>query len=340
MAPIQQRVAVNIEVGDLLDARYRLDQHCRTVGDKQLWRATDEVLGRTVAIHLIAGRTRTDAKLLAAAAGRAGGVPDARWVRILDVGSSPAGRQITVWVVSERVDGQTLSALVRREPLRERVATYLIAACAHAVAAAEAAEAHHGGLHPDEVLIPADGNPRLTGLETHDALDPYAENYDDVVGLGALLFAALTGRWPLSGWRGLPAANKGDGVHRGGSVIRLGAPSTRWSPGHSTVATPVRPRSPAHSMHCRRPRWSRSSMTASPRDVTVGAESRGGWCRRCSSPVSASPHGPPAATWAECPDRTERPRRPSRSRTAMAQGPGWCGAPRQLSRASTLRATA
>jgi hypothetical protein len=213
VAPNRQRAAASVEAGVLLDARYRLDQHCRTLGDKQLWRGTDEVLGRSVAIHLTPGRTRADARQLTVAAGQAGSVSDARWVRILDVGFTPTGRQVTMWVITEWVEGQTLAALVRREPLRERVATYLIATCAHAVAAAEQAGAHHGALHPDEVLVAADGNPRLTGLETHHALDPYAEERDDVRGLGALLFAALTGRWPLTGWRGLPAANRGDGIH-------------------------------------------------------------------------------------------------------------------------------
>lgn len=202
-----------VAVGDLLDGRYRLDVQVHTVDDRQLWQATDEVLGRTVAVHVVTGRTRTDARQLTAAAGRAGNVSDARWVRILDVGSAAAGRQVIVWVVSEWVEGQTLTALLRREALRDRVATHLVAACAHAVAAAEQAGAVHGGLHPDEVLIPADGNPRITGLEVNRALTPTRDVRDDVQALGALLYVALTGRWPLAGWRGLPAATKGDRRH-------------------------------------------------------------------------------------------------------------------------------
>lgn len=201
-----------LDTGDLIDRRYRLDRRCHTVGDRELWRATDEVLDRSVAVHLLAARTRSDAKALAAAAGRAGSVPDARWVRVLDVGTLPVGRKVTVWIVSEWVEGQTLTALVRREPLRDAVATHLVASCAQAVAAAQATGAHHGRLHPDEVLIPLDGHPRLTGLETHESLSA-DEMYDDVLGLGALLFAAVTGRWPLRGWHGLPPVGRGDGRH-------------------------------------------------------------------------------------------------------------------------------
>ncbi|HVT21412.1 MAG TPA: hypothetical protein VHE57_08505 [Mycobacteriales bacterium] len=203
---------MGLGAGDLLDDRYRLDRLSHTAGDRELWRATDQVLDRGVAVHLLAARSRTDARAIAAAAGRAGGVPDARWVRVLDVGSVPAGRKVTVWIVHEWVDGQPLTALLRREPLREPVATYLVANCAQAVAAAQQAGTRHGRLHPDEVLIPADGYPRLTGLEIHRAQSA-DEGYDDVRGLGALLFAALTGRWPLRGWHGLPAVQRGDGVH-------------------------------------------------------------------------------------------------------------------------------
>jgi hypothetical protein len=93
------------------------------------------------------------------------------------------------------------------------VATFIVAGCAQAVAAAQATGARHGHLHPDEVLIPADGLPRLTGLEVNHAQSAADESYDDVRGLGALLFAAVTGYWPLRGWQGLPTVRRGDGLH-------------------------------------------------------------------------------------------------------------------------------
>jgi hypothetical protein len=206
-------VVAGLEVGDLLDNRYRLDRLCHTAGERELWHATDEVLDRGVAVHLLAARSRTDARSIAAAAGRAGGVPDSRWVRVLDVGSVPTGRKVAVWVVCEWVEGQPLTSLLSREPLRDQVATFLVASCAQAVAAAQAAGVRHGRLHPDEVLIPTDGQPRLTGLEIHEAQSAEAATYDDVLGLGALLFAATTGHWPLMGWHGLPGVQKGDGRH-------------------------------------------------------------------------------------------------------------------------------
>jgi hypothetical protein len=209
--------------GTRLDDRYRLDDLLhRSNSDATLWRATDDVLGRPVAVRIVTEQTPLQRDALTAAATRAGRVPDARWVRVLDVGSQPTGPTLTVWVVSEWVDGVSLAALIGQDPLSGPVATALVLSCAQAVTAAQAHGASHGALHPDEVVMPADGSPRLTGLELSAALRP-APSYDDTRGLGALLYAALTGRWPLPGWDGLPAPSRGDGLHprqQRGSVSR------------------------------------------------------------------------------------------------------------------------
>lgn len=207
-----------VETGNLLGGRYRLDRRSHTgASGLELWRATDEILDRRVAVHLVSGLTKAQAKELTDAAARAGGVPDARWVRVLDVGVDAVDRRQTVWIVNEWVDGQSLTSLIRRDPLKGPVATELLLDCALAVDAANQAGAHHGSLHPDEVLITAEGTPRLTGLELHRALaaatGSSTREYDDTRGLGGLLFAMVTGRWPLPGWTGLPPASRGDGFH-------------------------------------------------------------------------------------------------------------------------------
>ena len=76
-----------VETDSLLGGRYRLDRRSHTgASGLELWRATDEILGRRVAVHLVSGLTTAQAKELTDAAARDGGVPDARWVRLLDVG--------------------------------------------------------------------------------------------------------------------------------------------------------------------------------------------------------------------------------------------------------------
>ena len=82
------------------------------------------------------GRPGPSAKPSPRPSRRAGQVPDARWVRVLDVGSEPVAKRLTVWVVSEWVDGPSLASLIRQEPLRGPVATALVLSCAQAVAAA------------------------------------------------------------------------------------------------------------------------------------------------------------------------------------------------------------
>ena len=237
------------ETGTRLDDRYRLDEVLRTrtgtSTSATLWLATDEVLDRPVAVRIVNGQTPAQCKDLTAAAGRAGQVPDARWVRVLDVGNTRADKRLTVWIVSEWVDGQSLAEVIRNDPLRGPAATGLVLSCAQAVTAAARHGASHGALHPDEVLLPADGNPRLTGLELALALGSTAPTpsptYDDTRGLGGLLYACLTGRWPLPGWDGLPTPTKGDGLHprqqRGGISRELDEITARALSGGYADAT-------------------------------------------------------------------------------------------------------
>jgi hypothetical protein len=239
------------ETGTLLDNRYRLDVEVRTRTGNALWRATDEVLGRTVGVRLVTDTTKQQFKALTAAVSRAGAVSDARWVRVLDLGSEASSEGLTAWVVSEWVEGRSLTSTVRGDPLRGPVATTMLLSCAQAVVAAQRAGAQHRALHPSEVVIPPDGPPRLAGLEIAAAL--YAADrktstppdYDDVRGLGGLLFAALTGRWPLAGWDGLPRPSRGDGLHprqaRGGISRELDEVTARaLSGGYSDASRLVR----------------------------------------------------------------------------------------------------
>lgn len=200
--------------GLVIDERYRLEQvrdDTTTAEGRHvvLWRALDLALDRRVAVVLASGRTRAVRQELAHAATRAGRVVDARCVRVLDVGELEAGGRFT-WIVTEWVDAPTLAAVVRRKTMTADEAVALVRQCAQALAAAAREGCTHGHLHPDRVLVPATGLPRLTGLEIARALagdsaaaGPGAPSAD-VRALGGLLVAALTGTWPLPGYAGLP----------------------------------------------------------------------------------------------------------------------------------------
>ena len=206
-----------ITAGLVIDDRYRLE-HLRddtTTGEGRhvvLWRALDLALGRHVAVLLASGRTRALRQALAQAATRAGRVVDARCVRVLDVGELHADDRFT-WIVTEWVDAPSLAAVVRRKPLPVDEAVALVRQCAQALAAAEREGCTHGLLHPDRVLVPPSGLPRLTGLEIARALADDAGVGDpaiaDIRSLGGLLVAALTATWPLPGYAGLPRTPPG-----------------------------------------------------------------------------------------------------------------------------------
>ena len=192
----------------LLDERYSLE-HVRAERQVSpdryvaLWRATDTALGRRVAMLLVTGHTKRSRREVADAATRASRLSDGRCVRVLDIGETELGGEPVTWVATEWVEAPSLTAVLRRGGLRPPLAVELVRQCAEALALAHRQGATHGRLHPDEVLLPPGGRPRITGVEIAAAIAG-GESYDDVRGLGALLFAALSGRWPLPGWSGLP----------------------------------------------------------------------------------------------------------------------------------------
>jgi serine/threonine protein kinase len=149
------------------------------------------------------------------------------------------------YVVAEWVDGKTLRQLATEGPLRPEKAGAVVLGAARVIAAAHERGIHHGDLHPGEVIVSGHGTVKVINLEVgavlaaldggrpaHDgaagaddrpapddesagrtAEEPeptrVTAEADDVRALGALLYAGLTGHWPLPGDRGLPPAPTG-----------------------------------------------------------------------------------------------------------------------------------
>ena len=172
----------------------------------QVWRAVDGTLNREVALWI----TPRDADLeadLQQATRTAATVADRRILRILDVFTTEAD----IVVVTEWAEGQVLRDHLA-EPLPPVEAARIAYEVAGGLEAAHAAGIVHGRLRPGNILIGHDGEVRVTGLGIDAVLAGIDEVPDgnpvtaDVNGVGSLLYAALTGRWPGGSVEGVPAA--------------------------------------------------------------------------------------------------------------------------------------
>ncbi len=209
--------------GDLLADRYRLIDLLQESRGGRLWRAHDLVLSRDVGVHLIASADPRADSLLSAAR-RSAILVDRRILRVLDAES----RADICYVVTEWADGTTLDVLLEEGPLDAQRAAWIASEVGSALATAHAAGYAHGRLTPESVLIDASGTVRILGFAVNAALvglEP-GEVTDDVTDLAAILYAALTGRWPgRSPSQRVPAAPQEGGQVLRARQVRAGVPS-------------------------------------------------------------------------------------------------------------------
>ncbi len=264
-------VRTTLHPGVLLDGRYQLRRYLSSREEVQLWQGEDQVLARPVAIRLIIDTglpTALEAiDQLLAAARRSGQLVHNSAASTYDATTTDADGLALAYVVSEWVLGISLLDLLRDGPLLPERAAVVLLSVAKVIAAAHAAGVTHGDLHPGDIIITSHGLVKVLDLEMRAALGerPAAERESrDVIGLGALLYASLTARWPLDAGRGLPAAERdSNGACRSPRQLRAGVPreldglamaalgtagdsSTRSTP--LGAAAPPRPRPTAAEM--------------------------------------------------------------------------------------------
>jgi putative peptidoglycan lipid II flippase len=189
-----------------------------------IWRAFDQVLSRSVVIHLLEpGDPRSTALLTAGR--RAAGATDSRFLRVLDAvedgGRAADGRTIGSYIVSEYAEGQSLQSVLAAAPLTGLESAWVVREVADALSGAHARGLFHRRLVPDMVIITPAGNVKIVGLLIEAALrpeeypdtDPGADALEagDVTDLGRLLYACLVARWPGEGVEDLPAAPTANG---------------------------------------------------------------------------------------------------------------------------------
>jgi eukaryotic-like serine/threonine-protein kinase len=146
----------------LLSGRYVLDELIGSGGYCEVWRATDTVLTRPVAVKLLhAGYVRHDEALarFKAEARYAGALSHVNIARVYDYGEPDDGQS---YLVMELVDGPSLADVLTRGPLAARWTMDVVAQVAAGLQAAHAAGVIHRDIKPANILLAPGGAVRIT----------------------------------------------------------------------------------------------------------------------------------------------------------------------------------
>ncbi|MDF0371216.1 MULTISPECIES: serine/threonine protein kinase [Streptomyces] len=223
----------DLHSGHKLAGRYRLEECVTRLDGFSSWRAVDEKLRRAVGVHLLTADHPRARSVLAAARSSAL-LGDPRFVQVLDA----VEEGDLVYVVHEWLpDATELTALLAAGPLEAHDAYQLVSQISQAMAAAHREGLAHLRLTPGAVLRSSTGQYRIRGLAVNAALRGITADQPlrtDTEAIGALLYAALTRRWPYEsdayGLSGLPKDlglippdQVRAGVHRGLSELAMRA---------------------------------------------------------------------------------------------------------------------
>ncbi|HET8559722.1 MAG TPA: protein kinase [Marmoricola sp.] len=221
---------MNAVRADQGQGRYQLESLIATGGMGEVWRATDTVLQRPVALKVLKPELAEDPSFrerFVAEARHAASLQHPGIAAVFDFGELPpdvAGAGSRPYLVMELVDGKPLSALLREGPrLDPEVARDIVGQAAEALAAAHAVGLVHRDVKPANLLVTPGGQVKVTDFGIARAADGAAltrtgqlvgtpqylspEQADgrvatpasDVYALGVVLFECLTGDRPFSG---------------------------------------------------------------------------------------------------------------------------------------------
>ncbi|MEU8328961.1 serine/threonine-protein kinase [Micromonospora sp. NPDC048839] len=206
-----------------LHDRYVLHERIGLGGMSEVWRADDDVLGRPVAIKVLAGQLAADPQLRATIqreARAAARLTHPHVTQVYDYAEATlTGGVVVPYLVMELVDGHNLADRLRGGPLPWPEAVRVAGQIAAALAAAHRIGVVHRDVKPGNVMLtdtgakvldfgiaalggldgqsgePLMGTPAYFAPERLTAGPP--DPASDVYALGALLYRTLTGQAPL-----------------------------------------------------------------------------------------------------------------------------------------------
>ncbi|MFG1653152.1 serine/threonine-protein kinase [Micromonospora sp. NPDC049275] len=206
-----------------LHDRYVLHERIGLGGMSEVWRADDEVLGRPVAIKVLAGQLAADPQLRATIqreARAAARLTHPHVTQVYDYAEATlAGGVVVPYLVMELVEGHNLADRLRGGPLPWPEAVRVAGHIAAALAAAHRIGVVHRDVKPGNVMLTDTGAKVLDfGIAALGGLDSQSgeplmgtpayfaperlaagppDPASDVYALGALLYRTLTGEAPL-----------------------------------------------------------------------------------------------------------------------------------------------
>ncbi len=146
----------------LLDSRYPLEEVIGAGGFCEVWRATDTVLTRPVAVKLLhasyAHQPEARARFKAEAR-HAGALCHQNIARVYDYGEPACGRP---YLVMELIEGPSLEAVLAGGPLDAARVMDIVAQVAAGLAAAHGAGLIHRDIKPSNILFTSAGTARIT----------------------------------------------------------------------------------------------------------------------------------------------------------------------------------